>query len=132
LPDKYADATCDATLAAEIQRMEEGFSRARVAWQESVDQRFRDHAELSADQMRTARARFDAEVLKLSSEHVKAVALPGVDRMMLTVPQYDVSVCSNPGEVKALGDQAITGFLLRLTELFPLVESAVSAAITGR
>jgi hypothetical protein len=125
-------AACDATLTSEIQRMEEGFSRARVAWQESVDQRFRDHDELSVDQMRIARARFDAEVLKLSSEHVKAVALPGVYRMMLTVPQYDLSVCSDHREVKALGDQAIAGFLLRLTELFPLVETAVRAAVDGR
>lgn len=124
-------AACDATLTSEIQRMEEGFSRARVAWQESVDQRFRDHDELSADQLRTARAKFDAEVLKLSSEHVKAVALPGVYRMMLIVPQYDLSVCDDPKEVRALGDQAIASFLLRLTELFPLVERAVSAAIEG-
>ncbi len=124
-------ASCDATLTSEIQRMEEGFSRARVAWQESVDQRFRDHDELSTEQMRNARAKFDAEVLKLSSEHVKAVALPGVYRMMLTVPQYDLSVCDDPKEVRALGDQAIAGFLLRLTELFPLVEHAVSAAIAG-
>jgi hypothetical protein len=125
-------ASCDATLTSEIQRMEEGFSRARVAWQASVDQRFRDHDELSAEQMLTARAKFDAEVLKLSSEHVKAVALPGVYRMMLTVPQYDLSVCSDPREVKALGDQAIASFLMRLAELFPLVESAVIAAIEGR
>jgi hypothetical protein len=124
-------AACDATLTAEIQRMEEGFSRARVAWQQSVDQRFRDHDELSVDQMRTARATFDSEVLKLSSEHVKAVALPGVYRMMLTVPQYDLSVCDDPKEVRALGDQAIAGFLMRLTELFPLVERAVSAASKG-
>jgi hypothetical protein len=124
-------ASCDATLTAEIERMEEGFSRARNAWQESVDQRFRDHDELNAEQMRTARAKFDAEVLKLSSEHVKAVALPGVYRMMLIVPQYDLNVCSDPREVRALGDQAIAGFLLRLTELFPLVEHAVSSAIKG-
>jgi hypothetical protein len=68
-------------------------------------------------------------VLKQSSEHVKAVALPGVYRMMLIIPQYDVSVCANPKEVRALGDQAIAGFLLRLTELFPLVEASVDAAV---
>ena len=122
-------AACDATLTAEIHRMEEGFSRARLAWQSSVDQRFRDHEELSAEQMQTARTNFDALVLKQSSEHVKAVALPGVYRMMLIIPQYDLSVCANPNEVRALGDQAIAGFLLRLTELFPLVEASVDAAV---
>lgn len=122
-------ASCDATLTAEIQRMEEGFSRARVAWQNSVDQRFRDHDELSAAQLQTARTTFDALVLKQSSEHVKAVALPGVYRMMLIIPQYDLSVCANPKEVRALGDQAIAGFLLRLTELFPLVEASVGAVV---
>jgi hypothetical protein len=122
-------AACDATLTAEIQRMEEGFSRARVAWQSSVDQRFRDHDELSAEQMQAARTTFDALVLEQSGEHVKAVALPGVYRMMLIIPQYDLSVCANPKEVRALGDQAIAGFLLRLTELFPLVEASVDAAV---
>jgi hypothetical protein len=121
-------ASCDATLTSEIKRMEEGFSRARTAWQESVDQRFRDHDELSAKQMQAARTRFDQLVMKQSSEHVKAVALPGVYRMMLIIPQYDLSVCSNPQEVRALGDQAIAGFLMRLTELFPLVEASVDAA----
>jgi len=124
-------ADCDATLTAEIKRMEEGFSRARVAWQQSVDQRFRDHGELNAAQMVSARSKFDQLVLKLSSEHVKAVALPGVYRMMLTIPQYDLSVCSNPKDVRSLGDQAIAGFLLRLTELFPLVEASVDAAVEG-
>lgn len=121
-------AKCDATLTAEIKRMEEGFSRARTAWQASIEQRFRDHGELTSEQMRAARTRFDELVLKLSSEHVKAVALPGVYRMMLTIPQYDLSVCANPKEVRALGDEAIAGFLLRLTELFPLVEASVDAA----
>jgi hypothetical protein len=122
-------ATCDATLTSEIKRMEEGFSRARSAWQESVDQRFRDHDELSVEQMQSARTRFDQAVLQQSSEHVKAVALPGVYRMMLIIPQYDLSVCADPTEVRALGDQAIASFLLRLTELFPLVEASVDAAM---
>jgi vacuolar-type H+-ATPase subunit D/Vma8 len=124
-------AACDATLTSEITRMEEGFSRARLAWQESVEQRFADHDELSASQMQAARSKFDALVLSQSSEHVKAVALPGLYRMMLTIPQYDLSVCSDPKEVRSLGDQAIAGFLMRLTELFPLVETSVDAAVEG-
>jgi hypothetical protein len=48
--------------------------------------------------------------------------------MMLAVPQYDVGVCSSPNEMKSIGDQAIAGFLLKLTQLLPLVEKTVAAA----
>lgn len=121
-------AECDAVLTAEVKRLEDGFSRTRVAWEQSVEQRFRDHAELTSAQMENARTTFDDLVLKLSNEHVKAVALPGIYRMMLSVPRYDTGVCSQPREMRSIGDQAIAGFLLKLTELLPLVEKTVLAA----
>jgi hypothetical protein len=122
-------AECDAVLTAEVKRLEDGFSRTRVAWEQSVEQRFHDHHhELTAKQMESARATFDDLVMKLSNEHVKAVALPGIYRMMLSVPRYDVGVCSKPGEMRSIGDQAIAGFLLKLTELLPLVDKTVIAA----
>ena len=123
-----AKVTCDAALSAEVKRLEDGFSRTRVAWEQSVEQRFTDHKELSDTQMQAARDTFNQLVAKLSSEHVKAVALPGIYRMMLTIPRYDLEVCSKPTEMRALGDQAIAGFLLKLTELLPLVETSVDAA----
>jgi hypothetical protein len=122
-------AECDAVLTAEVKRLEEGFSRTRVAWEQTVEQRFQDHTqELTTAQMDNARATFNDLVMKLSNEHVKAVALPGIYRMMLAVPRYDVGVCSKPGEMRSIGDQAIAGFLLKLTELLPLVEKTVLAA----
>ncbi len=123
-----AKAACDAVLTAEVQRLEEGFSRTRVAWEQSVEQRFHDHTELTTAQMENARATFDDLVLKLSNEHVKAVALPGIYRMMLAIPRYDTEVCSKPAEMRSIGDQAIAGFLLKLTQLLPLVEKTVDAA----
>ena len=126
---QLSKAGCDAVLTAEVKRLEDGFSRTRDAWEKSVDQRFTDHdKELTSTQMESARTTFNQLVLKVSSEHVKAVALPGIYRMMLTVPRYDLGVCSKPGEMRALGDQAITGFLLKLAELLPLVETSVDAA----
>ena len=122
-------ADCDAALGAEVKRLEEGFSRTRIAWEQSVEQRFSDHdKELTSAQMHIAHETFNHLVLKLSDVHVKAVALPGIYRMMLTIPQYDIAVCSKPREMRALGDQAIAGFLLQLTQLLPLVETSVSAA----
>jgi hypothetical protein len=121
-------AECDAVLSAEVKRLEDGFSRTRVAWEQSVEQRFLDHAELTNAQMENARATFNDLLMKLSSEHVKAVALPGIYRMMLTVPRYDVGVCSKPVEMRSIGDKAIAGLLLKLTELLPLVEKTVDAA----
>jgi hypothetical protein len=122
-------AECDAVLNAEVKRLEDGFSRTRVAWEQTVEQRFQDHhTELTVAQMENARATFDDLVMKLSNEHVKAVALPGIYRMMLNVPRYDLNVCSKPGEMKNIGDQAIAGFLLKLTQLLPLVEKTVLAA----
>jgi hypothetical protein len=124
-----AKAECDAVLTAEVKRLEEGFSRTRVAWEQSVEQRFQDHTqELTTAQMENARATFNDLVMKLSNEHVKAVALPGIYRMMLAVPRYDVGVCSKPVEMRSIGDQAIAGFLLKLTELLPLVDKTVIAA----
>jgi hypothetical protein len=124
-----AKADCDAVLTAEVKRLEDGFSRTRVAWEQTVDQRFRDHTEeLTIAQMENARATFNDLVMKLSNEHVKAVALPGIYRMMLQVPRYDVGVCSKPVEMRSIGDQAIAGFLLQLTQLLPLVEKTVTAA----
>jgi len=125
-------ADCDAVLTAEVKRLEDGFSRTRVAWEQSVEQRFTDHAELTGPQMADARATFNDLVMKLSNEHVKAVALPGIYRMMLAVPRYDVGVCSRPGEMRSIGDQAIAGFLLKLTELLPLVEKSIAAAKSDR
>ena len=125
-------ADCDAVLTAEVKRLEDGFSRTRVAWEQTVEQRFVDHTELTAAQMTNARDTFNDLVLKLSNEHVKAVALPGIYRMMLTIPRYDTDVCSRPGEMRSIGDQAIAGFLLKLTELLPLVEKTVAAAKSDR
>jgi hypothetical protein len=122
-------AECDAVLSAEVRRLEDGFSRTRVAWEQTVEQRFHDHhTELTTAQMQNARDTFNDLVMKLSNEHVKAVALPGIYRMMLSVPRYDLNVCSKPGEMKNIGDQAIAGFLLQLTQLLPLVEKTVLAA----
>lgn len=121
-------ADCDAVLTAEVKRLEDGFSRTRVAWEQSVEQRFHDHPELTGPQEKNARETFDDLVMKLSNEHVKAVALPGIYRMMLSVPRYDLTVCSNPGEMRSMGDQAIAGFLLKLTQLLPLVEKTIAAA----
>ena len=123
-----ARAACDAVLTAEVKRLEDGFMRTRVAWEQSVEQRFQDHTELTAAQMENARETFDDLLLKLSNEHVKAVALPGIYRMMLSIPRYDTDVCSQPSEIRSVGDQAIAGFLLKLTELLPLVEKTVNAA----
>jgi hypothetical protein len=125
-------AACDAALTAEVQRLEEGFSRTRVAWEQSVEQRFTDHTELTTAQMDDARATFNDLVMKLTNEHVKAVALPGIYRMMLAIPRYDVGVCSKPGEMRSIGDQAIAGFLLKLTELLPLVDKSIAAAKSDR
>ena len=121
-------AECDAVLNAEVKRLEDGFSRTRVAWEQTVEQRFHDHPELTSAQEKNARDTFDDLVLKLSNEHVKAVALPGIYRMMLSIPRYDITVCSQPAEMRSIGDQAIAGFLLKLTELLPLVEKTISAA----
>jgi hypothetical protein len=52
--------------------------------------------------------------------------------MMLAVPRYDVGVCSRPDEMRSIGDQAIAGFLLKLTQLLPLVEKTVAAAKADR
>jgi len=121
-------AECDAMLTAEVRRLEDGFARTRSAWEQTVEQRFVDHTELTAAQMTNARATFDDLVMKLSNEHVKAVALPSIYRMMLAVPQYDLDVCSRPSEMRSIGDQAIAGFLLKLTELLPLVDKTIEAA----
>ena len=127
--EPLSKADCDAALTAEVKRLEEGFSRTREAWEKSVDQRFADHVkEFTSTQMESARATFNGLMVKLSSEHLKAVALPGIYRMMLAVPQYDVEVCSKPVEMRAVGDQAIVGFLLKLTLLLPLVEKSLDAA----
>ena len=121
-------AECDAVLGAEVRRLEDGFSRTRVAWEQSVEQRFHEHPELTTAQEKNARETFDDLLMKLSNEHVKAVALPGIYRMMLSIPRYDLGVCSKPAEMRSIGDQAIAGFLLKLTELLPLVEKTISAA----
>ena len=122
-------AECDAVLTAEVKRLEDSFSRTRAAWEQTVEQRFQEHAhELTTPQMENARATFENLVLQISHEHVKAVALPGLYRMMLTVPRYDVDVCSKPDVMRKLGDQAITDFLLKLTQLLPMVEKTVLAA----
>lgn len=121
-------AECDAVLTAEVKRLEDGFSRTRVAWEQSVEQRFHDHPELTTAQEKNARDTFDDLVLKLSNEHVKAVALPGIYRMMLTIPRYDLTVCSRPSEMRSIGDQAIAGFLFKLTQLLPFVDKTIDAA----
>lgn len=121
-------AQCDAVLTAEVKRLEDGFSRTRIAWEQSVEQRFHDHPELTRAQEQNARATFEDLVMKLSNEHVKAVALPGIYRMMLSVPRYDISVCSKPAEMRSIGDQAIAGFLFKLTQLLPLVDKTIDAA----
>lgn len=124
-----AKAQCDAVLTAEVQRLEDSFTRTRVAWEDTVEQRFQEHAhELTAAQMENARSTFENLVLTVSQEHVRAVALPGIYRMMLAVPRYDVEVCSKPEEIRSVGDQAIAGFLLKLSELLPMVEKTVLAA----
>ena len=125
-------AECDAMLTDEVRRLEDGFARTRSAWEQTVEQRFVDHSELTVAQMTDARATFNDLVIKISNEHVKAVALPSIYRMMLTVPQYDLGVCSRPSEMRSIGDQAIAGFLLKLTELLPLVEKTVLAAKSDR
>jgi hypothetical protein len=128
-PDHVATkAECDAVLSAEVKRLEEGFSRTRVAWEQSVEQRFHDHPELTSAQEKNARDTFDNLVLTLSNEHVKAVALPGIYRMMLTVPRYDLSVCSKPKEMRLIGDQAIAEYLFKLTQLLPLLDKSILAA----
>jgi hypothetical protein len=127
-PTPAAKAECDAVLNAEVRRLEDGFSRTRVAWEQTVEQRFHDHTELTTAQAKNARDTFEDLVLKLSNEHVKAVALPGIYRMMLSVPRYDLAVCSKPTEMRSIGNQAIAGFLLKLTELLPLVEKSIDAA----
>ena len=127
-PSAASKAECDAVLTAEVRRLEDGFSRTRVAWEQTVEQRFHDHPELTSAQEKNARDTFDDLVLKLSNEHVKAVALPGIYRMMLSIPRYDLTVCSRPTEMRSIGDQAIAGFLLKLTELLPLVEKTINAA----
>ena len=121
-------AECDAVLNAEVKRLEDGFSRTRAAWEQTVEQRFHDHPELTSAQEKNARDTFDDLVLKLSNEHVKAVALPGIYRMMLSIPRYDISVCSRPAEMRSIGDQAIAGFLFKLTQLLPLVDKTIDAA----
>jgi hypothetical protein len=121
-------AECDAVLTAEVRRLEDGFSRTRVAWEQSVEQRFHEHPELTRAQEQNARETFDNLVLKMSNEHVKAVALPGIYRMMLTVPRYDLDVCSQPAQMRSIGDQAIAGFLLKLTQLLPLLDKSILAA----
>ena len=124
-------AGCDAVLTSEVKRLEDGFSRTRNAWEQSVEQRFLEHKELSATQLQTARTTFNHAVVELSTEHLKAVALPGMYRMMLSIPQYDTAVCAHPADMRSLGDRAITGFLLKLTALLPLVETSVDAAKTS-
>lgn len=121
-------ADCDAVLTAEVKRLEEGFARTRSAWEQSVEQRFREHTELTEAQMQTARETFNKAVVELSGAHLKTVALPGMYRMMLAIPHYDLAVCSDPGHMRQLGDQAITGFLMQLSALLPLVETSVKAA----
>jgi hypothetical protein len=121
-------AECDAVLSAEVKRLEEGFARTRSAWEQSVEQRFSEHKELTDAQMQTARATFNQAVVELSSAHMKTVALPGMYRMMLAIPQYDLAVCSDTAQIRTLGDQAIAGFLMQLTALLPLVETSVKAA----
>lgn len=123
-----AKAQCDAVLTAEVKRLEDGFSRTRVAWEQTVEQRFHDHPELTSAQEKNARDTFEDLVMKMSNEHVKAVALPGIYRMMLSVPRYDVAICAKPAEMRSIGDQAIAGFLLKLTQLLPLVEKSIDAA----
>lgn len=123
-----AKAECDAVLNAEVKRLEEGFSRTRAAWEQSVEQRFHEHPELTTAQEKNARDTFEDLVLKLSNEHVKAVALPGIYRMMLSVPRYDLAVCAKPAEMRSIGNEAIAGFLLKLTELLPLVDKTIAAA----
>jgi len=127
-PTPAARAECDAVLNAEVKRLEEGFSRTRAAWEQTVEQRFHDHPELTSAQAKNARDTFEDLVLKMSNEHVKAVALPGIYRMMLSVPRYDLAVCAKPAEMRSIGNEAIAGFLLKLTELLPLVDKTIEAA----
>jgi hypothetical protein len=121
-------AACDAALTAEVERLEDGFARTRDAWEKSVEQRFLDHKELTAAELETARATFNDAVMELSAEHLKAVALPGMYRMMLAIPRYDLGVCARPADLRSMGDQAIAGFLLKLTALLPLVDTSIESA----
>jgi hypothetical protein len=121
-------AACDAVLTAEVKRLEDGFARTRDAWEKSVEQRFLDHKELTDGELQTARATFNDAVMELSAEHLKAVALPGMYRMMLAIPRYDLGVCARPADIHSMGDQAIAGFLLKLTALLPLVDSSIESA----
>jgi len=121
-------AACDAALTAEVDRLEDGFARTRDAWEKSVEQRFLDHKELTSAEMQTARATFNDAVMELSAEHLKAVALPGMYRMMLAIPRYDLGVCARPADMRSMGDRAIAGFLLKLTALLPLVDTSIESA----
>lgn len=121
-------AACDAVLTSEVKRLEDGFARTRDAWEKSVEQRFLDHKELTAAELQTARTTFNDAVMELSAEHLKAVALPGMYRMMLAIPRYDLGVCARPADMRSMGDQAIAGFLLKLTALLPLVDTSVESA----
>ena len=115
-------ADCDAVLTAEVKRLEDGFSRTRIGMGTDGGAAISGSPGAHPAQLQNARATFNDLVMKLSSEHVKAVALPGIYRMMLAVPRYDIGVCSKPHEMRSIGDQAIAGFLLKLTQLLPLVE----------
>jgi len=44
------------------------------------------------------------------------------------VPRYDLAVCAKPAEMRSIGNEAIAGFLLKLTELLPLVDKTIEAA----
>jgi hypothetical protein len=121
-------AACDAVLTAEVHRLEDGFARTRDAWEKSVEQRFLDHKELTSAELQSARTTFNDAVMELSAEHLKAVALPGMYRMMLAIPRYDLGVCARPADMRSMGDQAIAGFLLKLTALLPLVDTSIESA----
>jgi hypothetical protein len=101
-------AACDAALTAEVHRLEDGFARTRAAWESSVEQRFLDHKELTAAELHTARTTFNDAVMELSAEHLK--------------------VCARPADMRSMGDQAIAGFLLKLTALLPLVDTSIESA----
>jgi hypothetical protein len=94
-------AACDALLNTEVRRLEDSFARTRDAWEKTVAQRFSDHTELTPAQMRTARATFDEAVVQLATEHLKAVALPGMYRMMLVLPQYDLALDGRAGPARS-------------------------------
>jgi hypothetical protein len=126
--EPISKAACDAVLTSEVKRLEDGFARTRDAWEKSVEQRFLDHKELTPAELQTARTTFNDAVMELSAEHLKAVALPGMYRMMLAIPRYDLGVCARPADMRSMGDQAIAGFLLKLTALLPLVDTSVESA----